>query len=238
VRGIFVLYAAALLIALVGCSSESDSPPVASSGGTEISVGPINVLALGDSYTVGEQVGKLESWPFQLVRSMRVAGRAVSEPTILAVSGWSTSDLIRGLQLTDLQTPFDVVTLQIGVNNQFRQGTIVDFEADLAELTKTSIDLVRGDAGRVILLSIPDWSVTPFADGAAKSEIADEIDNFNDVVHAQSEASGTHFIDITPISRLAANESDLIASDGLHPSAKMYAEWVELIQSVIEEIID
>ena len=169
---------------------------------------------------------------------MRVAGRAVSEPTILAVSGWSTSDLIRGLQLTDLQTPFDVVTLQIGVNNQFRQGTIVDFEADLAGLTKTSIDLVRGDAGRVILLSIPDWSVTPFADGAAKSEIADEIDNFNDVVRAQSEASGTHFIDITPISRLAANESDLIASDGLHPSAKMYAEWVELIQSVIEEIID
>ena len=90
----------------------------------------------------------------------------------------------------------------------------------------------------MILLSIPDWSVTPFADGAAKSEIADEIDNFNDVVRAQSEASGTHFIDITPISRLAANESDLIASDGLHPSAKMYAEWVELIQSVIEEIID
>ena len=107
---------------------------MASSGGTEISVGPINVLALGDSYTVGEQVGKLESWPVQLVRSMRVAGRAVSEPTILAVSGWSTSDLIRGVQLTDLQTPFDVVTLQIGVNNQFRQGTIVDFEADIAEL--------------------------------------------------------------------------------------------------------
>ena len=237
-RGFFVLYAAALLIALVGCSSESDSPPVASSGGNEISVGLINLLALGDSYTVGEQVGKLESWPVQLVRSMRVAGRAVSEPTIVAVSGWSTSDLIRGLQLTDLQSPFDVVTLQIGVNNQFRQGTIVDFEADLAELTKTSIDLVGGDAGRVILLSIPDWSVTPFADGAPKSEIAGEIDNFNDVVRAQAEASGTHFINITPISRLAANESDLIASDGLHPSAKMYAEWVELIQPAIEEIID
>ena len=237
-RAIFVLCSAALLIALVGCSSESDSLLVATPGGTDPTDAPINLLALGDSYTVGEQVGKLESWPVQLVRSMRVAGRAVSEPTIVAVSGWATSDLIQALQLTDLESPFDVVTLQIGVNNQFRQGTVVDFEADLAELTKTSIDLVGGDASRVILLSIPDWSVTPFAEGSPKDQIAGEIDEFNAVVRAQAETSGTHFIDITPISRRAENELELVASDGLHPSAKMYAEWVELIQVVVEEIID
>jgi lysophospholipase L1-like esterase len=195
-------------------------------------------LALGDSYTVGEQVGKLESWPVQLVRSLRIDGRAVLEPTTVAVSGWNTSDLIRGLQLADLQSPFDIVTLQIGVNNQFRQGTVVDFETDLAELTKTATDLVGGDAGRVILLSIPDWSVMPFVKDAPKFEIASEIDEFNAVVRAQAEAAEVSFVDITPISRRAENDLELVASDGLHPSAKMYAKWVELIQPVVEDIID
>ena len=195
-------------------------------------------MALGDSYTVGEQVGKLESWPVQLVRSLRIDGRAVLEPTTVAVSGWNTSDLIRGLQLADLQSPFDIVTLQIGVNNQFRQGTVVDFETDLAELTKTATDLVGGDAGRVILLSIPDWSVMPFVKDAPKFEIASEIDEFNAVVRAQAEAAEVSFVDITPISRRAENDLELVASDGLHPSAKMYAKWVELIQPVVEDIID
>ena len=160
------------------------------------------------------------------------------EPTTVAVSGWNTSDLIRGLQLADLQSPFDIVTLQIGVNNQFRQGTVVDFETDLAELTKTATDLVGGDAGRVILLSIPDWSVMPFVKDAPKFEIASEIDEFNAVVRAQAEAAEVSFVDITPISRRAENDLELVASDGLHPSAKMYAKWVELIQPVVEDIID
>lgn len=237
-RAIFVLYAATLLIALIGCSSETDSPPLSSPGGTEASNAPINLLALGDSYTVGEQVGKLESWPVQLVRSLRIDGRAVLEPTTVAVSGWNTSDLIRGLQLADLQSPFDIVTLQIGVNNQFRQRTVVDFETDLAELTKTATDLVGGDAGRVILLSIPDWSVMPFVKDAPKFEIASEIDEFNAVVRVQAESAEVSFVDITPISRRAENDLELGASDGLHPSAKMYAKWVELIQPVVEDIID
>lgn len=199
---------------------------------------PIRILALGDSYTVGERVGKLESWPVQLVRELRSSGRGAEEPTIVAATGWDTDDLAQGLQLVDLQTPFDVVTLQIGVNNQFRGGTVSDFETELSGLIESAIDFAGGDANRVVLLSIPDWGVTPFADGAPKQEIAAEIDQFNDVIRDLAMAEKVRFISITEISRRAASERELIADDGLHPSTRMYSEWVELILPVIEEITE
>lgn len=223
--GIFVL----LLALAAACSSggEPAVPPM-----------PIRLLALGDSYTVGERVGKLEAWPIQLIRALRSSGRGAEEPTTVAVSGWDTRDLIEALNLSDLESPFDVVTLQIGVNNQFRNGTVSDFEVGLSNLIEKAIDLAGGNVANVVLISIPDWSVTPFAEGAPKQDIAKSIDEFNAVILELAEESGAKFVDITAISRRAGEQPELIAADGLHPSAEMYAEWVELILPVVEEIIE
>jgi lysophospholipase L1-like esterase len=199
---------------------------------------PIRLLALGDSYTVGERVGKIEAWPIQLIRALRSSGRGAEEPTTVAVSGWDTRDLIEALNLSDLESPFDVVTLQIGVNNQFRNGTVSDFEVGLSNLIEKAIDLAGGNVANVVLISIPDWSVTPFAEGAPKQDIAKSIDEFNAVILELAEESGAKFVDITAISRRAGEQPELIAADGLHPSAEMYAEWVELILPVVEEIIE
>lgn len=199
---------------------------------------PVGILALGDSYTVGESVDKLDDWPSQLVRSIRTGGRGATEPTVVAATGSDTQDLMTALQLVDLESPFDVVTLQIGVNNQFRGGTLSDFEADLDLLTDMAIKHAGDEAGRVILLSIPDWGMTPFAEGAPRSTVASEIDAFNEVIRQQASKDGTHFVDVTEISRRGLAEPDLVAADGLHPSGKMYGEWVDLMLPVVSRIIE
>lgn len=247
-RGFFLRFAAAFMFAaMISACANGDAPsepiltaePSATThaSATTQPAEPVKILALGDSYTIGERVDKLEKWPVQLVRKLRVNARGAAEPTILAVSGWDTADLIDALNRSDFESSFDVVTLQIGVNNQFRNGTISSFEDDLARLTTSAVGLAGGDANRVILVSIPDWGVTPFAEGAPTDEIAEAIDAFNDVIRAQAGESGTKFVDVTPISRRAATERELIAADGLHPSGAMYAEWVGLIYPVIEEIL-
>jgi lysophospholipase L1-like esterase len=234
-RLIPIVIGALLLISATGCSGNEQTAPIPSTTETQAT---ISFLALGDSYTVGEQVGKLESWPMQLTRKLRVAGRGTAEPTIIAVSGWDTSELIEALTLVDLVSSFDVVTLQIGVNNQFRNGPLVDFESDLDGLTNSAIALAQGNAKKVVLISIPDWSATPFANGAPRKEISAEIDQFNDIVRTQATKSGTQFVDITEVSREATNDLDLVAPDGLHPSGKMFERWVELIFPVVEESVD
>jgi lysophospholipase L1-like esterase len=204
--------------------------------GSESASEPLWMLALGDSYTIGEQVNRSESWPVQLVRAIRIGGRGAAEPTIIAATGWDTNDLMRAINRFDVKSPFDFVTLQIGVNNQFRGGSISNFEAELSTLISTSIQLAGGDPENVILLSIPDWSVTPFAESAPKQEIADAIDEFNEVIRVLSDSAAVHFIDITEVSRRAKTDLELITTDGLHPSAKMYSEWVELVLPIVNEI--
>ena len=222
-----------LLFAVAACS-DADVAPANAPGENR----PVRILALGDSYTIGERVGKLENWPAQLVRRLRVAGRAAAEPEVVASTGWDTGDLTRAVTTASPQGPFDLVTLLIGVNNQFRDGTVEEFEAELAWLAETAIGFAGGDADRVIMISIPDWGVTPFAEGAPRAEIAEAIDRFNDVIRNRARETGTRFIDITGISRRAASEPELIASDGLHPSAQMYAEWVEIIFPVVIELVE
>jgi len=154
---------------------------------------------------------------------------------IIVRSGWDTGQLAQAIASVDLQVTFDVVTLQIGVNNQFRDGTVSDFAEGLVGLVDSAIKFAGGDASRVILVSIPDWGVTPFAEGAPRRQIAEAIDEFNDAVREQAAKTGTRFVDVTEISRRVPREPELVASDGLHPSALMYAKWVELI---IPEVIE
>lgn len=193
----------------------------------------MNYLALGDSYTIGESVPEAERWPVQLVARLRQQGFNVAAPTIIARTGWTTAELTAGIAQANPQGPFDLVSLLIGVNNQYRGYDQEEYRQEFAALLEQAIGFAGGDAGRVFVLSIPDWGVTPFAAGRNVAQITAEIDAFNSINQAESARLGVAYVDITPISREAVNDGSLIANDGLHPSGKMYAEWVEVALPVV-----
>ena len=204
----------------------------------------VRYLALGDSYTIGESVSENERWSNQLaalIESSPQFGEAEGggvEVTIIARTGWTTSELWEGIQAREIHPPYDLVSLLIGVNNQYRGYDINEYREQFVFLLNKAIEYAGGEANRVFVLSIPDWGVTPFASGRDREKIAQEIDAFNAVNREETEKAGAHYIDVTPISREAANDSSLIAPDGLHPSGKMYAEWARLALPVVLEILE
>lgn len=185
-------------------------------------------LALGDSYTIGESVDESERWPVQLAALLRGQNVSIDDPLIIARTGWTTDELNAAIDRAGVQGPFDLVTLLIGVNNQYRGRDAEEYRTQFIDLLKRAINFAGGAAQRVIVLSIPDWSVTPFAADRDQKKIAQEIDRFNAINRAESERLGVHYVDVTAISRHANSEPALIASDGLHPAGKMYAEWAQL----------
>lgn len=190
---------------------------------------PRRFLALGDSYTIGEGVGAAHRWPSQLAALLRAEGLAVEAAEIVARTGWTTAELAAGIDAASPEGPYDLVSLQIGVNNQYRGLALADYRAELAALLERAIGLAGGDPGRVVVLSIPDWGITPFAASYDRSRIAAEIDAFNEVARAEAESRGAVFVDVTPLFRLAADDPGLLVGDGLHPSGAMYAEWARLV---------
>ena len=199
---------------------------------------PIRYLALGDSYTIGESVDEAERWSNQLAEllSPRLGGSKI-EVTIIAKTGWTTDELWKGIQANPPEGTYDMISLLIGVNNQYRGRDIEEYREQFVYLLNKSIEYAGGDAGRVIVLSIPDWGVTPFAQGRDAGQIAKEIDIFNTINKEETKEAGAHYVDITPISREAVNDVSLIASDGLHPSGKMYAMWAEEVLSLALEVL-
>jgi len=194
-------------------------------------------LALGDSYTIGESVAASERWPVQLTARLRARGLPIDDPLLIATTGWTTGELAGAIEQANPIGPFDLVTLLIGVNNQYRGRSEDEYLRQFHALLQRSIAYAGNDPARVIVVSIPDWSVTPFATGlgAEKSSvarIAGQIDRFNAINRAETERSGAHYIDITPLSRAAATDRSLLAPDGLHPSGKMYAQWVQVIEPI------
>lgn len=185
-------------------------------------------LALGDSYTIGESVPAGERWPNQLAKQLE-ANNVPVDVTIIARTGWTTEELWQGIQGTEIQPPYDLVSLLIGVNNQYRGYDISEYREQFVFLLNKSIEYAGGKSNRVIVLSIPDWGVTPFASGRDREQIAKHIDEFNAVNREEAEKAGAHYIDITPISRQAVEDAALVASDGLHPSGGMYAMWAEKV---------
>lgn len=185
-------------------------------------------LALGDSYTIGESVQPVERWPVQLAALLRKEGIAIDEPHIIATTGWTTDELSAGIDRAAPRGAFDLVSLLIGVNNQYRGRDLGEYQAQFETLLERAIKLAGGQARRVLVLSIPDWGVTPFAGGGDRAAIGRAIDEFNAANAGAARRSGAHYVDVTPISRQAAADAALIAGDGLHPSRKMYAEWARL----------
>jgi lysophospholipase L1-like esterase len=193
-------------------------------------------LALGDSYTVGEGVDSVQSWPAQLKVSLQQKGIRIEEPIMLAKTGWTTRDLLTAIEKADLRGPFDLVTLLIGVNNQYQGLSQETYRDDLRQLLALAIDF-GGAPTNVLGISIPDWGVTPFNKDRDPLQIAAEIDAFNHIHQKECQAVGVAYVDITPASRLAAADISLLASDNLHPSGKMYATWVEWMLPGVQRIL-
>lgn len=197
---------------------------------------PLHYLALGDSYTVGEGVAAHDSWPVMLARRLRAAGARLEDPRIIAVTGWTTDELSAGMQAQALTPPYELVTLQIGVNDQYRGRTADEYRTRFDALLQRAIALSGGRPARVVVVSIPDWGVTRFASeqGRDAMQIAAELDCFNAIACADATRDGARFFDITAISR---QHPQLVVADGLHPSAAHYALWVDAMASTVLDAV-
>ena len=183
-------------------------------------------LALGDSYTIGEGVAPRDRWPNRLVARLREAGVDVAEPRIIARTGWTTDELAAAIEAEDPQVKFDLVTLLVGVNNQYRGRSADNYRSEFASLLRRAIRFADNDARRVIVVSIPDWGVTPFAEGRDRAVIAAEIDAFNAINREEAAKAKARYVDVTRLSRESAA---LVVADRLHPSAEMYTRWTAAI---------
>ena len=186
-------------------------------------------LALGDSYTIGESVAVADRWPNQLAAQLRKDGIDIANPEIIAKTGWTTDELSTAIDAAKPQGPYGLVTLLIGVNNQYRGRDAEQYRKEFAALLHRAISFAGGDPKHVVVVSIPDWGVTPFAANRDRAKIGAEIDHFNAINAEETKRAGARYADITPVSRHVATNASLVAPDGLHPSAKMYSSWVTVI---------
>jgi lysophospholipase L1-like esterase len=196
----------------------------------------ITFLALGDSYTIGQSVEESQRWPAQLATRLQNAGVQVEPPVVIARTGWTTNELLTAIGEQYDGGTYDLVSVLVGVNDQYRGYPIQEYRILFREVLAFAVKAVGGDTERVIVLSIPDWGVTPYADGLDATLIAADIDAFNAVSAEESEAAGVHYFDITAISRQAATDRSLIAADGLHPSGEMYAAWVDAVYPYVSSL--
>ena len=189
---------------------------------------PLRYLALGDSYTIGESVKVSERWPDLLVSALAQKGISVSDPRIIATTGWRTDNLKGAIEKAELNDNYDLVSLLIGVNNQYQGKPVDQYANDFEDLLKTAIRLAKGNSKYVFVVSIPDYGYTPFG-RARLASISPQIDQFNEINKRIAERYHVAYYNITEISRKGLEDPSLVAPDGLHPSGKMYSQWVDLI---------
>lgn len=192
-------------------------------------------LAIGDSYTIGEQVAAEYNFPHQAVRLLNEQGISVAPPKIIAVTGWTTDELAAGIKAEDPKGPYDFVTLLIGVNNQYRGRSIEDYREEYTALLGQAIEFAGGSPKRVFVLSIPDWGVTPFAEGRDREQIAKDIDAYNAAKKDITLAYNCHWLEITESTREHGTDESYLVEDKLHYSGKEYAVWAERLVSMIAE---
>jgi lysophospholipase L1-like esterase len=185
-------------------------------------------LALGDSYTIGEAVPPEERWPVQLVNELRKRNLHFNPPDIIATTGWRSDELLDAISERQPPPDYDMVSILIGVNNLYQGKPVAQYAVEFEELLRIAIVLAKGKKEHVFVLSIPDYGFTPFGK-ETRSEISQATDLFNDAYHTITSTYGIAYFDITGISRHGLEKPELIASDNLHPSGLMYAEWVRTI---------
>lgn len=196
----------------------------------------VRYLALGDSYTIGEKVPEKGRWPNQLAALLEGEGTKI-DVTIIARTGWTVDELWQGIQDNPPEGTYDLVTLLIGVNDQYRGYPLDGYRDDFRFMLGKAIEYAGGDPKKVVVLSIPDWGFTPFAATRDTEPISQQIDEFNAVNLEETKSAGAHYVDVTIISRMGMDDFDLITGDRLHPSAKMYTMWAEKVLPVVREIL-
>ena len=232
----------ALIVCLIlgaACVKHNGGPALATPLPPKDTVHPatgdtLTYLALGDSYTIGQSVSAYDRYPAQVVRKLRSDGFYYREPDIIAVTGWTTGDLLHAMPDTVPNPPYHVVSLLIGVNNQYQFRTQSEYRIQFTDLLQRSIRLAGDNPSHVIVLSIPDYSVTPFARGRDGAYIAAQIDSFNAINKEVATSYHTAWLDVTGESRKAAGDPSLIAGDSLHFSGKEYSIWAEMMEPVIK----
>ena len=190
-------------------------------------------LALGDSYTIGEQVMFAENFPNQTVQQLRRMGFAFYAAEIIAKTGWTTDELNTVIENTTFLKKYDIVSLLVGVNNQYRGRSATEFKIEFEQLLQKAIRFADNKPGDVFVLSIPDWGVTPFAEDRNRKQVAEEIDAYNAVCENSSAIFQTHFVNITDSQRIDGNKTAFLAPDGLHPSAMEYKKWADKLTDAI-----
>lgn len=231
-RLFFISFSFAALYLLIACNKQTKTeamPAIINTGTFK------TYLALGDSYTIGQSVNENERFPAQTVSLLKLDSINFNAPEYIAVTGWTTRNLLNAIAATPpSKSTYDFVTLLIGVNNQYQGRTQTEYAAEFTELLNKAIQFAGNRPGRVAVLSIPDWGVTPFANGRDRNEIAKQIDEFNAINKQITLGKAVKYIDITPSSRMAATDPSLVAGDGLHPSGKEYQKWAVLLAPVIK----
>jgi lysophospholipase L1-like esterase len=230
-RILLIVFTIGSMYLLLACKKQQTTTPT-----PQVITGTYKTyLALGDSYTIGQSVTEAERFPAQTVSLLKKDTINFNAPEYIATTGWTTANLINAINTTPpAKASYDFVTLLIGVNNQYQGRSQAEYTTVFTALLNTAIQYAGNRPYRVAVLSIPDWSVTPFANGQNKALIAKQIDSFNVINKQMALAKSVNYIDITPSTRMAATDPSLVATDGLHPSAKEYNKWAVLLAAVIK----
>lgn len=225
------LFLAVLLVGSNGCAVQRPAPVGAPAVG-------VAYLALGDSYTIGEGVAEADRWPVQLAALARQQGLALQQPTIIARTGWTTAELQAAIVEARPRATYGLVSLQIGVNNQYRGEGLAQYRAEFRELLRQAIGFAGGRPARVVVLSMPDWGQSPFAlrQDRDPRAVGAEIDQFNAVARDECRLASVAFVDITDLTRAAAADRSQFAPDGLHYSGSQMRQWAERVVPVASAI--
>lgn len=221
---------------MTACASPSPAPtPLVLPPPTALTTA---YLALGDSYTIGEGAPTADRWPTQLAGRLRQQGQALDEPTYLARTSWTTAELLDAIAASGNQrTDYGFVSLLIGVNNQYQNQSLTQYRAEFGQLLATARRYAGGRAGRVLVLSIPDWGRSPYAQGRNQAEITREIDAFNAEAQAQCRAAGVAWVNITDLTRAAAGDASQFTADGLHYTGPQMQRWAERALPVVSQLL-